>query len=24
MGKGDLERSREVHDMAVEMKKHHA
>jgi len=24
MGKGDLERSREVHDMAVETKKHHA
>jgi len=24
MGKGDLERSREVHDMAVKMKKHHA
>jgi len=22
MGKGDLERSREVHDMAVETKKH--
>jgi len=24
MGKEDLERSREVHDMAVETKKHHA